>query len=112
MSRVELREAWRDSPDRARSFCTVRAAISRARPGERPCCLSLFFMCSYWRARLVPFLTPLGGIVSRLLVDSFRSPVSPLTGFSNGAAGSGQPPLPHLACGVAREGVEKLDLAR
>jgi hypothetical protein len=47
MSRVEARERWRDSPDRARSFCTVRAAISFARLSERPCRRSPRFTCSY-----------------------------------------------------------------
>src|SRR3954468_13974850 len=62
MSCVEVRERVRDSPRRARSLLTVRAAISSARLSERPCCFSLCLTCSYWRARFVPFLTPRGGI--------------------------------------------------
>src|SRR4051794_40139591 len=62
MSRVELRERCRDSPLRARSFWTVRAAISSARRSVRPCCFWLRLTCSYWRARLVPFFTPRGGM--------------------------------------------------
>src|SRR5215211_4400597 len=64
MSCVEVLERWRDSPLRARSFCTVRAAISVARRSDRPCCRWLFLTCSYWRARLLPFFTPRGGIGS------------------------------------------------
>ena len=64
MSLVELREAVRDSPERAFSLFTVRAAISSARLSERPACFSLFLTCSYWRARLVPFLTPVVASVS------------------------------------------------
>jgi hypothetical protein len=60
--RVELREDVRDSPDLAFSLFTARAAISSALSSERPAFFSLFLMCSYWRARLVPFLTPRGGI--------------------------------------------------
>ena len=57
MSLTELRDAVRDSPARAFSLFTVRAAISSARLSERPACFSLFFTCSYWRARFVPFFT-------------------------------------------------------
>src|SRR5437016_6688438 len=64
MSCVDVLKRVRDSPERARSFWTVRAAISFARLVDRPCCRSLRLPCSYWRARLVPFLTPLGGIGS------------------------------------------------
>src|SRR5687767_9959284 len=62
MSRVDVRERCRDSPERARSLFTVRAAISSARSSERPCSLALCLTCSYWRARLVPFLIPRGGM--------------------------------------------------
>src|SRR5688500_5276323 len=62
MSLVEVRERCRDSPRRARSLLTVRAAISSARSSGAPCSRWLFLMCSYWRARFVPFLTPRGGI--------------------------------------------------
>src|SRR5215212_3077956 len=62
MSRVDVRDRRRDSPERARSFWTVRAAISLARPVERPCCFWLRFTCSYCRARFVPFFTPRGGM--------------------------------------------------
>src|SRR3954452_10644863 len=64
MSCVEVRERVRDSPLRARSLFTVRAAISSARSSERPCSSWLSLMCSYWRARFVPFLTPAGGILA------------------------------------------------
>ena len=62
MSSVEVRERVRDSPDRARSLLTVRAAISSARDSDRPCFLTDDLISSYWRARLVPGLTPRGGI--------------------------------------------------
>src|SRR3954454_24666502 len=62
MSWVDVREAVRDSPERARSLLTVRAAISSARPVEAPRSFALSLMCSYWRARFVPFFTPLGGM--------------------------------------------------
>src|SRR3954454_17997842 len=62
MSCVEVRERSRDSPCRARSLLTVRAAISSARSSEAPCSSWLSFMCSYCRARLVPGLTPRGGM--------------------------------------------------
>jgi hypothetical protein len=39
------------SPDFERCLLTVRAAISLARSGERPCSSSLSVMCSYWRSR-------------------------------------------------------------
>jgi len=45
--RVEVPDRVRDSPDRARSFWTVRAAISRARVGDAPRWRVLFSMCSY-----------------------------------------------------------------
>jgi hypothetical protein len=64
MSRVDARERCRDSPLRARSLLTVRAAISSARPSDAPCSFWLSLMCSYCRARFVPFLTPRGGIVA------------------------------------------------
>src|SRR3984957_14175583 len=64
MSPVEVRELAFASPLRARSLLTVRAAISSARFSETPCLRSLSFMCSYWRSRLLPFLTPRGGISS------------------------------------------------
>src|SRR4051794_10833166 len=87
MSRVELRERVRDSPLRARSLFTVRAAISSARPSEAPCSFSLFLMCSYWRARFVPFFTPRGGILLLLPLPEPsvsrvpRSALSYLPGF-------------------------------
>src|SRR3954452_5760289 len=62
MSCVDVRERWRDSPLRARSLLTVRAAISSARSSDLPCSSWLSLTCSYWRARFVPFLTPRGGI--------------------------------------------------
>src|SRR5918994_144173 len=62
MSFVEVLEAVRDSPARARSLFTVRAAISSAVSSERPRFSSPSLMCSYWRSLLLPFLTPRGGI--------------------------------------------------
>jgi hypothetical protein len=62
MSCVELREAVRDSPARARSLFTVRAAISSARSVDAPRDLTDSLTASYCRARLVPFFTPRGGI--------------------------------------------------
>ena len=50
---VEVRERVRDSPERARSLLTVRAAISFARLVERPWSCSLSLMCSYCRSRLL-----------------------------------------------------------
>jgi len=44
---VELRELVRDSPERAFSLLTVRAAISSARLSERPALFSLFLTSSY-----------------------------------------------------------------
>src|SRR5215208_2457513 len=67
MSRVEDREVVRASPDRARSLLTVRAAISSARSVETPFSLALSLMCSYWRARFVPFFTPRGGMQAPFL---------------------------------------------
>jgi anti-anti-sigma factor len=66
MSVTELRERLFDSPLRARSLLTVRAAISSARDSEAPCSRSLCLTYSYCLARLVPFFTPRGGI-GRLL---------------------------------------------
>src|SRR5947208_11101912 len=62
MSRVEVRERLALSPLRARSLFTVRAAVSSARPSDTPRSRWAPLMCSYWRARLVPFLTPAGGM--------------------------------------------------
>jgi hypothetical protein len=47
MSRVDVRERVRDSPERARSLFTVRAAISSARSSDAPWRFSLSLMCSY-----------------------------------------------------------------
>lgn len=47
MSWVEVRECVRDSPLRARSLLTVRAAISSARSSDAPWPSSLSLMCSY-----------------------------------------------------------------
>src|SRR4051794_9464086 len=63
MSFVDVRERVRDSPERARSLLTVRAAISSARSSDLPCSFWLSLMCSYWRARLVPGFTPRGGML-------------------------------------------------
>jgi hypothetical protein len=62
MSLVEVREEPRDSPERARSLLTVRAAISSALPVLAPRSSWLSLTCSYWRPRFVPGLTPRGGI--------------------------------------------------
>src|SRR5690348_10694014 len=62
MSWVEVRERVRDSPARAFSLLTVRAAISSARPSLLPRSSWLSLMCSYCLARLVPFFTPRGGM--------------------------------------------------
>src|SRR5215218_7830356 len=71
MSFVDVRERVRDSPARARSLLTVRAAISSARDLEAPWSFALSLMCSYCRARLLPFWTPRGGIF-----DSFPGSIS------------------------------------
>src|SRR5688572_8317406 len=68
MSVFDRREDVCASPLRARSLLTVRAAISSARSSEEPRSRSESLMCSYWRARFVPFFTPRGGIGA-----SFRS---------------------------------------
>src|SRR5215475_7398191 len=52
MSWVEVRLAEFDSPERARSLFTVRAAISFARPLLSPRLLALASMCLYCRSRL------------------------------------------------------------
>jgi hypothetical protein len=52
MSRVDVRLAVFDSPDRARSLFTVRAAISSARPVFSPRRFALAVTCSYCRSRL------------------------------------------------------------
>src|SRR6185312_12574891 len=74
MSSTDDRDRVRDSPERARSLLTVRAAISSARSSERPCSSALSLMCSYWRARLVPFLTPRGGISTSFVASALSSP--------------------------------------
>src|SRR3984957_14299023 len=53
MSSVEVLLFVRDSPLRARSLLTVRAAISSATSLERPSLSSLSLMCSYWRSRFL-----------------------------------------------------------
>src|ERR1700722_6150131 len=53
MSSVEVLLFVRDSPLRARSLLTVRAAISSATSFERPSLSSLSLMCSYWRSRFL-----------------------------------------------------------
>jgi hypothetical protein len=47
MSWVDVRDRVRDSPLRARSLLTVRAAISSARDSDAPCDFWLSLMCSY-----------------------------------------------------------------
>ena len=66
MSCVEVFERVRDSPLRAFSLFTVRAAISSARDSDAPLLLELFLISSYWRARFVPFFTPRGGMATSL----------------------------------------------
>src|SRR5947209_13762781 len=62
MSLTDVRDRVRDSPERARSLFTVRAAISSARLSLAPRPRWLCLICSYCRARLVPFFTPRGGM--------------------------------------------------
>src|SRR4051812_8750245 len=52
MSEVEVRLLVFDSPERALSLFTVRAAISLARLSLSPRFLALSLMCSYCRSRL------------------------------------------------------------
>lgn len=52
MSWIDVRLAVLDSPDRARSLFTVRAAISSARLVLSPRRFALALMCSYCRSRL------------------------------------------------------------
>src|SRR5205085_7629814 len=54
MSPVEVLLARRDSPARARSLFTVRAAISSATPEGRPRVRRPSFTCWYCRSRLLP----------------------------------------------------------
>src|SRR4051812_12393272 len=100
MSLFDDRDAVRDSPERAFSLLTVRAAISSARLSERPAFFSLSLTASYWRARLVPFFTPLGGVMPW----DYPGPC--------GEKRLGQFALEDFACGVSRQRVEELDLAR
>ena len=57
------------SPFRARSLFTVRAAISSAVSSDSPRSRAESLMCSYWRARFVPFSTPRGGMARLSSVD-------------------------------------------
>jgi hypothetical protein len=52
----------RDSPERARFLLTVREATSFARDAEAPRLRAERLIFSYCLARLVPFLTPRGGM--------------------------------------------------
>jgi hypothetical protein len=63
---VELFDFVFDSPERAFSLLTVRAAISLARLVERPSFFSLLTTFLYWRSRLLPSFTPRGGIIAPL----------------------------------------------
>lgn len=74
-------ERVRDSPERARSLLTVRAAISSARPSDAPRSFADSFTCSYWRARFVPFLTPRGGMVTSV-VGPWRVGTRPVPGIA------------------------------
>src|SRR5512139_2406328 len=69
------------SPLLARSLFTVRAAISSASSSDEPRSRSESLMCSYWRARFVPFLVPRGGMTRLLFVD--RGGVPALHGSRN-----------------------------
>src|SRR5690242_1382637 len=71
-SLIDDRLAVFDSPARARSLFTVRAAISSARLVEPPRFLTLSLMCSYCRSRLG--LDPAG------MVASFASVVLQIPG--------------------------------
>src|SRR3954447_4826814 len=68
-SLIDERLAVFDSPARARSLFTVRAAISSARSVDTPRFLALALMCSYCRSRFG--LEPAG---MTLLQRSVRSP--------------------------------------
>src|SRR5436190_23033029 len=92
MSRTEVRDRWRDSPARARSLLTVRAAISSARDSERPCRRSDSLTCSYWRARFVPFFTPRGGMDSPCVASRRPTPrVAGTNELNRGALPGHQP---------------------
>src|SRR4029079_18386313 len=69
MSSRESRDDSLASPWRARSLLTVRAAISSAVSSAFPPARRESLMCSYCRARLLPFFTPRGGTV---FAPSFR----------------------------------------
>src|SRR5438132_1144585 len=71
MSCVEDLLADLDSPDRARSLFTVRAAISVARLVLSPRSLALSLMCSYCRSRLG--LDPRGMEIHLLALPGRRS---------------------------------------
>src|SRR5436305_668958 len=83
MSCVEVRDRERDSPERARSLLTVRAAISSARPSLVPRSRWLSLTCSYCRARFVPFFTPRGGIGFALLHEIYVCPELPGRGWDD-----------------------------
>ena len=78
MPRVEDFDAVHVLPARAFSRLTVRAAFSSARFSDAPAAFAESLMCSYWRARFVPFLTPDGGMSSSSCrVVPARLPVRP-----------------------------------
>jgi hypothetical protein len=106
--RVELRDRVRDSPERARFFCTVRAAISLALDADAPRLRALLLIFSYCRARLVPFLTPRGGIritpcadTNRLLWASLGAPSDKHPVRAPVAPGASDRGLPSPERGVA-----------
>src|SRR3954453_17964278 len=118
MSWVEVRERCLDSPARARSFWTVLAAISSARRSELPRCFWLRLIFSYWRARLVPFLIPRGGISTPPGVAFSRTPLPsamqekrPPSRAMHAPRHLGQLALQDLARGVSRQRVEELHVA-
>src|SRR5262245_135995 len=103
MSVFESRLLDLASPDRARSLLTVLAAISSARSSEAPRSSWLSLMCSYWRARFVPFFTARGGMAT----SSFDSVPLPRCG-SPGTRG--EPAQGIERDGAAFEDEERIEL--
>src|SRR4029079_11576681 len=77
MSSRESRDDSLASPWRARSLLTVRAAISSAVSSDFPSSSRESLMCSYCRARLLPFFTPRGGTVFAPSFASWSLPGCP-----------------------------------
>jgi hypothetical protein len=76
MSSFDSRDEVLASPLRARSLLTVRAAISSASSVDDPRSFKESLMCSYWRARFEPFLTPRGGMTNLLSSAVVDGPVT------------------------------------